>query len=361
MNTINNIIFFLILIIFIGCGNKENSKKEVILKPVKYSVVKLTGGLQEKNFSGTSQSGSQAKLSFRANGLITKLNVKVGSRVKKGQLLAKLDSKDSQLGYENAKTNLINAEIQLKTAKSSLNRIKQLYLANNASLNDYEKAKSSFSTANSSFESAKKSLDLKASQLEYSKIISPTNGVVTAVNSEINEFINAGSPVVVISSQKDNIEINIGIPEAYISKVKNGKYVKVNFSSIPNKEFKGVITEVGYSTAGFLTYPVTVKILNNSSEIRPGMPANVFFKFGNKNELSNLTVNVKAVSEDAEGNFVYVISKDGKDYKVTKQKIEIGPLNNNGFIVLSGLKENDMVAIAGLRSLYNGRKVKLLE
>lgn len=355
------LIIFTITLALISCGGEDTAQKQEKLKPVKYSEVSLFGGIQKKSFTGTSQSGSEAKLSFRANGIITKLNVKVGSRVRKGQLLAKLDSKDARLSYENALSSLKNSEIQLQTAKSALERTKKLYMTNNASLNDYEKAKSSFASARSGNESAQKKLDLQKSQLEYTKIVSPTNGVVTAVNSEINEFAGAGTPIIIINSGKDDMEVNVGIPEAYISQVKQGENVDVTFSSDVGTTYKGVITEVGFSTAGFLTYPVIVKVLNTKGNIRPGMPADIVFSFGSADNKSQLIVPVKAVGEDNTGNFVFVLNKKEGHYLVKKQNIKIGALSNRGFSVVEGVKEGDKVAIAGMRSLYDGRKVLLLE
>lgn len=353
--------FAIFIILLSACGKKGKQKPAEILKPVKYAIVTFSGGIQERNFNGISQSGSEAKLSFRANGLIVAMKVKTGDRVKYGQLLARIDSKDAQLAYEKAKAALENAKIQLETASSGLERIKQLYTSNNASLNDYEQAKSAYANAQSGYQTAKKSLDLQASQLQYTKIKAPTDGIITAVNAEINEFAQAGAPVIVISSKEEDIEINIGVPEIYITKIVLGDMVTVKFPSIKNKSFKGTITEVGYSTAEFVTYPVIVRILEPSKDIRPGMPVDVTFTFGEKSEDAKLAVPVKAVGEDHEGNFVYVLKPGNGHYLAQKTLIEIGALLPEGFQVISGLKDGDIVAVAGISSLYHGRKVKLME
>ncbi|MCD4770359.1 MAG: hypothetical protein K8R35_09345, partial [Bacteroidales bacterium] len=86
----------------------------------------------------------------------------------------------------------------------------------------------------------------------------------------------------------------------------------------------------------------------------------VSFKFGNSDNASQLVVPLKAVGDDPDGNFVFVLEENGDHYLAKKTKIEIGALVSEGFIVQTGLKEGDFVAIAGIRGLFNGKKVTLL-
>ena len=92
------------------------------------------------------------------------------------------------------------------------------------------------------------------------------------------------------------------------------------------------------------------------------MPAEVSFEFGSKDTKAKLLVPIKAVGEDENGNFVFLLikNKDG-NYKVKKQTIKIGDLSNEGFTVVSGVKENDLVATAGLRTLHDDMTVSLLK
>jgi RND family efflux transporter MFP subunit len=355
------ILSLIAIALIFACSSNQKKEEKKIYKPVKFSYVQLSDGVQTKVFNGVSQSGQESKLSFRTNGLITYLKVKTGNRVKAGQLLARVDDKDVRLSFEKAKSALLSAEIQMQTAKSSFNRTKKLYASNNVSLSDYEKAKNGFANAQSGYQNALRTLDLQKSQLEYTKIIAPTNGIVTAVNAELNEFAGAGNPIIVISAQDKDIEINVGVPEVYISKINLGDKLEVKFTSLPNKKYKGVVTEIGYSSAGSATYPVIVRLTNQTKEVRLGMPANVEFKFGNKTKDVKITVPVKAVGEDQNGNFVFVLTKKDDHYVAQKAQIKLGALLPEGFQVLEGVKENDIVAIAGVRTLFTGMEVKLLK
>lgn len=348
-----------ILLFFTACGEKADTAPPEIIKPVKYGEVNQRGGIVTKTFNGTSQSGSQTNLSFRANGLITKLNVKVGDRVKKGQLLAELDKKDIALNYEKAKASEKNAKIQLENSRSSLDRMKLLYQSNSISLAEYEQAKNSFSNAQSNYETAKRSLDLQGSQFSYAKIVAPTKGVISAVNSEVNEFAQAGSPVLVMNSGDGDIEVNVGIPGTYINDLENGDSVIV---TINGGQLDGVITEIGFSNGSSATYPITIKLTQADMSVKPGMSASATFRFGNESEGSDqVVVPVKAVGEDHEGNFAYFLEPKENHCIARKRKITIGNLTNEGFVVTEGLEKGDKVAIAGLSSLYEGMKVNLLE
>lgn len=351
----------LCLMLLYACGDDRNSAAEEILKPVRYAEVVLSGGQQQRTFNGTSQSGSEADLSFQTSGRIKNINVKVGDRVRRGQLLAQIDQNDIVLSYEKAKAALQSSEIQLQTMKSSLDRIKRLYQANNASLSDYEQAKNNYAASSANYQSAKKNLDLESSKFNYAKITAPANGVVTAVNAKVNEFAQAGSPVISINSGSDDIEVRVGMPERYIAQIRQNDPVSVHFQSIAGSSFEGSISEVGFASSSASTYPVVVKLLNPTDNIRVGMPADVSFTFGDKNQKGRLIVPIKAVGEDTNGNFVYMLTEESEGiYTVKKQKVEIGELLPEGFEIRSGLSDGDLVATAGLRSLYDDRKVTLL-
>ncbi len=348
------------LILLSSCGNPGEPKKTALVKPIRYGVAESFGGLTTRTFNGITRSGSETNLSFRSGGLLTQLNVAVGQRIKKGQLLAQLDQTDQLLALEQAQFDVANAKVQLKTASSGFDRIKQLYQTNNASLSDYERAKSSLSNAQSSYEISLKRLDKQRSQLSYTIINAPMSGIVSSVNVETNEVIRPGQSILIMSREgADDIEAQVGVPEKYISQVKQGSHTKTKIPTL-SKEFDGVITEVGYSSSGG-TYPVVNSLTNPTDAVRPGMPVEVTFTFGDKDQERQLIVPVKAVGEDENGQFVYILNPVGDEiYEAKRKTIETGSLTSGGFIVRSGLAEGQIIAVAGLRTLYDGMKVTLL-
>jgi multidrug efflux system membrane fusion protein len=356
--------FTLLLLIALSSGCQNEVVPEEQIRPVKYARVEQAGGNKERTYAGITRSASLTNLSFRTGGLLLELNAQVGERVRKGSLLARLDQKDAKLAYEQAMVDVQNAKAQFDAASSGFQRAKQLYETNNASLSDYEAAKSSYSSAQSAYEISLKRLDLQQSKIDYTEIIAPMNGIISAVQSEVNEVVQSGRTIIVMSREDNSdMEVEVGLPERYISEIKNGDFVIVRINSI-NGTFPGLVTEVAYSSSGSgATYPVTVALdIRSNQNIRPDMPAEVTFSFGSAREESFLVAPLKAVGSGVDGNHVFTLETTDEEgiYLAQKVAVELGVITKDGYIIRSGLEEGDLVAVAGLRVLYDGRKVKLL-
>ena len=353
--------FLAALGLWTGCGGEPEAAQPAI-RPVKYAEVRPASAVQSQRFAGTAKAGIEAKLSFRAGGLIESIGAKVGDHVAAGQRLATLDNRDAILAHQRAKAALENARVQKANAQSMLTRVRQLYQANNVSLAEYEQAKNGLASATSSYESAQKSLDLQERQLGYNAIYAPVAGIVTAVHNEVNEVIQAGAPLVELSAGED-IEMEVGVPEGYIAQIQTGQPVHVRFSALPGLDFAAQVREIAYALDASSTYPVIVRLADPSPSIRPGMAGEVEFRFGSGEPSEDpLVVPVKAVGEDANGQYVFVIEAVDKGLgAVHRRPIRIGKLLADGFVVEEGLVERELVATAGLRSLLDGMKVRLLQ
>jgi len=351
-----------LLLFAVSCSDNKSEQPEVI-RPVRYQQVLLAGSEQNRTFSGTSKAGTEAKLSFKVGGTLNSVQVKVGDRLKKGALIASVDDSDAQLNYEKALVALEKSRVQKETAKSTLDRVKGLYENNNVSLQDYEAAKTTYATANAAHDADKRNVDLQKRKLEYYKLYAPISGIVTAVNAEKNENIRSGQ-IIAVMNVGDEIEITVGVPESFISKTKAGGGVTVKFASIPGQVFDGVISEVAYNiNSTSSTYPVTVTLSAPTKDIRPGMSADVTFVFSDEgnNAPQKIIAPVAAVGKDTKGNFVFVLIKDSDSaYRVEKRMITVGELLPEGFEIITGLSENELIATAGLNTLMDGMKVRLL-
>ncbi len=353
--------FLFLLIIFGSCKEKVETNEEV-LRPVKFEVVGTSNGQSVRTFSGTVKAGDEIELSFRANGIITELNAKVGQQVKKGDLIAKLDNVQANLAYEQAKSAVKAAQSALNTSKSNLDRVKSLYEKGSNSLSDYENAKNSYQSALDQFESAKRNRSIQSSQIGYGIIRAPKSGIIASKSASLNENASAGKTIAVLNAGK-GINVMVGLPENVINKVKLDIETTLTFSAIEGEAFKGTIIEIApILDANSATYPIKIDIVKPTDAIKPGMAANITFDFIDSIKTTDnaLIVPVKAVGEDGNGRFVFlIISEDGKTGQIKKQVVEIGELTSSGFKILGGLKSGDKIATAGLQSLLDGQKVKL--
>ncbi|EAY23986.1 efflux RND transporter periplasmic adaptor subunit [Microscilla marina] len=354
------ITLFTLALFVAACGSKKTTKKEVI-RPVRYQQVHKSGGKSSRTFSGVARASTETRLSFKVSGTIQVLNVKVGQQVKAGQLIASVDAADYVLQYEDAKASLRNVEAQRQNAQSSYNRLRQLYENNNASLSDYEKAKTGYESAKATVNSIKKKIALAQSQINYTKIVAPRDGVVAEVLVETNENVSPGRPIVQLDSGKE-LEVKVDIPEVFIAKVKSGDTVQMRFSAQPQTLYKGIVHEVAFTASrGKTTYPVTVKILNPDQNMRPSMTCNVTFVFDYGIATPKMLVPAIAVRQDVQGKRYVFTVKDvkGESSKVVKQVVKVGDLTEEGIEIMQGLKESELVVTAGVSKLKDGQKVRL--
>ncbi|MFQ6114519.1 MAG: efflux RND transporter periplasmic adaptor subunit, partial [bacterium] len=143
---ISSVFVGVISLTFLACGGGEQ-KVEEIIRPVRYQQVYSTGGSRVRSFSGTARSGVESKLSFKVAGTVLEVPVKVGDKVRSGQLIARLDPKDYQLKVQQADASLARAKAEERNAKADYERIRALYENNNASKDDLDAARAGFESA----------------------------------------------------------------------------------------------------------------------------------------------------------------------------------------------------------------------
>jgi len=350
---------FLALVLVISCGEKQ-VKEEVVLRPVAFGEVAYLGSEKMRQFSGSAKTEKIVNLSFRGSGIITKLDMKLGQKVKKNQLLGSLDNVSARLSYESSIESKNSSESQMNTAKLTLNRIRILYEKGSSSLSDYESAKNSYRTAVASFESAKRSVAIQQDKIQYGYLYALEDGIIATVSAEVDENVSPGQVVGVLNAGTA-IEISLGLPESVINDINQGMNVKVQFTAIENDMFNAVVTEIAPSIdSNTSTYPVTVTIKDKDERIKSGMVATVLFEFDTGVILEKqLVVPTKAVGEDSNGRFVFVVDDSKDKIFVKKKTIIIGDFTQEGIIIKSGLKLGEKVATAGLQTLLDGQQVKL--
>ncbi|TPN88059.1 efflux RND transporter periplasmic adaptor subunit [Aquimarina algicola] len=347
------------MILLVSC-TEEKKKEEVFLRPVKSQEVGYLGNNKIRTFSGFAETDKVIDLSFRNTGIISQFDIKLGQKVSKGQLLAKLDNVQARLSYEQSVAQLNTAESQLNTAKLSLDRVRSLYEKESASLSNFESAKNAFKTAQQNYESAKRGVAIQQDQISFGHLYAPEDGIISAVSSEINENVSPGQPIATLDAGRD-MEISLGIPESTINEVKQGDTADVSFTALPGKLFKATITEVAPSiSAQTATYPIRITLLDSTKDVKSGMAANVTFNFGNTISSEKVViVPTSAVGEDHNGRFVLLIVEEGDNAVIKKQTVTTGNLTTEGFEITSGVSAGQRIATAGLQTLLDGQRVKI--
>ena len=333
---------------------------EPVIRPVRHVIVQATGGQRTRTFSGVARAGVESALSFRVAGTIARLDIEVGDRVRAGSPIAELDPVDYELQVREAEASLRQAEARAGNAEADLRRVRSLYENDNAARTDLDAATAAADSAAAQVESVAQRLDLARRQVDYTRLAAPAAGAIADVLAEVNENVSPGQPVVVLASGSAP-EVGFAVPEALIREVRDGMPVAVSFDAMPGARFDGVVTEVGVTTtATGTTFPVTVRLGAEASEIRSGMAAVVDMVLGDEDAPDRFILPGHAVGEDRGGRFVFVAepSADGPAV-VRRRPVTVGAFAAGGLEVLDGLAEGDRVVVAGVNRLQDGDEVRL--
>lgn len=403
------IIFLILLIIFgvvaIGYFLSKDKTEEIAVRTGKVTVRTIT---QKVNAIGSLHPETEVKISSEASGEIIQLPVMEGDTVKKGQLLAKIkpDIIKTQLdqyqaAVDGAKTDINYQKSALEKAEQDFNRTRDLFEKQYVSKQDLDRAKISLDQARSQYqnslaryEQTKASLRQIQKSADRTTIVSPIDGIVTALNVELGEKVlgtvqNMGTEMMVVSDlSMMNTKVEVGENDIVLISV--GDTADIEIDAFPDRVFKGVVKEIGHSAKTSATgtqdqvinFDVKVRLLELDPKMRPGMSCNVDIATETHYNvlsvpLQSVTVRVSANKQQDNDDFkirkvehkedkmeqtpqsvVFVVDKN----KVKAVPVEVG-ISDEGFIeIKSGLKEDEEIVTGSFsaisKELEDGSKIK---
>jgi RND family efflux transporter MFP subunit len=344
-----------------GCGG-EPPEAAPQLRPVRTMLVEASGGGVTRILAGVARAGVESRLSFRVSGTAQSVNVTLGDRVRRGQVLARLDPTDYELMLEEAEAGLAQAQAGLRRSEADYERVRALYENNNASKGELDAARAGAESAEAQVEAGEKRLQQARQQVGYTVLRAPSDGAIAAVDLEVNENVQGGQQVFLLTAGAE-LEIEVAVPEVLIAQVGVGQPVSVRFDALPGRRMGAKVTEVGIAAIGAAsTFQVTAALVDAPAEIRSGMAAEVTFTF-DEGQTDRLVVPAVAIGEDRDGRFVFVLERgDGGDGTVRRRPVRIGKPQSSlaGIEVLDGLEVGEEVVTAGVRRLTDGMAVRVL-
>lgn len=309
-------------------------------RPVKVIQLDIGKGNRERVLPAEVRASDKAALSFRVAGQIAKINVRPGAHVKTGDVLAELDNDLYQQQYEVAKA-------QYELAKVLFERNSSLVEQGVVSRNDYDQSKSDFTIATAALNKAK-------TDLTYTKLVAPYDGVISKRNRRAFEFVKAQEAVLGIRTESF-IDVGFQLPEQFVGAIQSQSQQGKPVNSIEVKfdsrqiwypaTLKEMSTLADASTGSYtliLTLPMPEKL-----NVLPGMAASVKVKLPYRGSQSNPTIPAGAIVEQQGQSFVYRWLPN--DRKVEKVAVT---LQDNQLI--SGMEDGDWLVIAGAAELADG-------
>lgn len=337
-----------------GCEQEKAEAAKPEVRPVKVVEVEKNTTGQKLEYSGSVRSRTEMNLAFRVAGKITERLVDIGDRVKKGDVLARLDPTDYRLAMESAKANLDSATKALETARLANERAKALFESHAVPKSQVEQAQLAYDQANSARIAASASLDQAENQLSYTDLKSDREGIVASLSAERGQVVSAGSPVLTVVAD-DEKEVQIAVPESEISRFRPGDRVRVSFWADDRLEMAGTVREVSASAdPQSRTFSVRVSLPKNDT-VLIGMTATVKTEGGNGE--GGLIVPLTALSQRGNDKIVWTV--DPAQSKVHARTVSVSSFTDGGVDVASGLKPGDLVVAAGVQFMRENLTVKL--
>ncbi len=273
-------------------------------------------------------------LSTEMPGTITKINVHVGDQVSKGQVLAETDARAIQQSIADLQT---NAEL-----------VNQVYDKQKNLWDQKIGTEIQFLQAKTNKESMERKMASLQEQLRMSKIISPIDGTVDAVDVKLGQTVSPGMPSIRVINYS-NLKVKADVSENYASKIHKGSPVIVRFPDTSDSLYTTVSfvsRAINNSTRSF-----TVEVLlNNNKEYHPNMVAKLSIN-DYQSAQPIITVPVRIVQKDENSALFVYISEKGK---AKKQLVTLGKEYNGKAEIKSGLKEGDAIVTAGYDLINEG-------
>ncbi|MDR2562583.1 MAG: efflux RND transporter periplasmic adaptor subunit [Prevotellaceae bacterium] len=340
-----NILIVFYTAIFLLSACKEQNRQSESVPIVKISEVLKYGEEKAVSFPGKVKASSEINLAFRISGPIAKINVKEGEFIKKGQVLAEMDSRDYAIQFS-------ATEAEYKQVKAEAERVIQLYEKQSVPENDYDKAVSGLQQITAKYDAHKNALN-------DTKLIAPFDGYVQKRYFDKDETISAGMPVLsIISSDMPEVEINIPAGE-FIRRDKFGKFA-CSFAIYPDKIFPLELIAINQKANLNQLYTARLKMIGDKKTQLPtaGMSTivDIYFK---PEDTDLLTIPIGSMFEKNGQSCVWIYDKNSQTVNI--RNITITEIQINGMLVVSrGLEAGEKVVTAGVRSLSDGEKIKLL-
>ena len=344
-----------LLIILSGCrGGEDDVKAEV--RPVRTVTIENRDSSGKIALTGRIQSQSEVNQAFRLDGQLIERTVEIGDSVKKGQLLARLDSQNEESGLQSAQAQLIAAQVLLVDARNNFVRMRNLVADAAVSRADFDNAEAVLKTSEARVKSVQSQVELAQNRLGFTRLFADVSGLVTARGPDAGEVVSAGRMIVQIA-RVGALDAVFDVPASVKDAVTRNAAISVFLTSDPKVVAEGRVREVSPRADPVTgTFAVRIELLNPPAAMRLGSTVT-----GRVSLASALGIEIpaSALFRSAGKPSVWVV--DAGSMKVSERVIEIQANDSTKIRVASGLVAGDIVVTAGVQALRPGQKVRLLE
>ncbi|OGW56113.1 MAG: efflux transporter periplasmic adaptor subunit [Nitrospirae bacterium RBG_16_43_8] len=293
------IVIVLGIIAFFAFRKKENGLSFRTEKISKGNIVATVTA------SGNINAVTTVLIGTQVSGTIKSIYADFNSPVKNGQLIAQIDPAIFEAQVEQARANFLSAKANLEKSEASfidanrtMERNKALFSKDLIARSEVDTAETNYETSKAQINASKAqvaqteaSLKVAETNLRYTRIISPVNGVVVSRNVDVGQTVAASfqTPTLfTIAQDLTKMQIDTNVAEADIGRIQVGQLVEFTVDAYPDSPFKGSVSEIRnapINVQNVVTYDVVVKVQNPELKLKPGMTANVIFIVLSENDV----------------------------------------------------------------------------
>ncbi|MGE5351968.1 MAG: efflux RND transporter periplasmic adaptor subunit [Acidobacteriota bacterium] len=270
---------------YIFASGKNDKDTYRFVKVQKGSIEELVSSTGVLNPVVTVQVGSQV------SGTISKIFTDFNHKVKKGDLIALIDTTFLSASVRDAQSSLDKSQAQFTQAQKDLDRVKIMVQKNLAAQTDLETAQYNYAVARAAVKSAQASLDRAKINLRYAKITAPINGTVIARNVDVGQTVAASlqAPTLfLIANDLSRMQIIANVDESDIGQIKDGQNVTFTVQAYPDKTFDGLVQQIRLQPTtiqNVVNYSVVINVNNDEGYLMPGMTATINFQIANADDV----------------------------------------------------------------------------
>jgi len=335
-----------------ACSRGDIDTSELI-RPVRVLELQSSGSTFEESFPGQIEPRYQANLSFQVGGKLVSRLVDVGDRVKKGQVLAKLDPQDLGLALQAAQAGFDAAATEHAQLKTDLDRAKTLKQQNFISQAELDRRQLAFDAAASRLSQARAQLSTQSNQRQYGDLRAPNDGVISAVYAEAGQVMAPGQAVVQYANENE-VQVSMAVPESRVTDIKVGQSATVLLWS-DKESLSAKVREVSpVADPVTRTFAVLLDVSDPGRASRFGMSATV--QFSKAAQANAFKLPISALVAEHTGAFVWVF--DEAQGVVNKRIVQPSDVSESDFLVKEGLNNGELIVTAGTHVLNEGQKVR---
>lgn len=287
------------------------------------------------------KTGAEVRVGAQVSGIVRKLNVTVGSRIQRGDVIAEIDARPIEAQVNQARTQVEMDQVALAKAQRDLSRGQQLLSAGLVPRQQAEDLNWQYKNAQAKLANSQSNLAAAELTLSYTTIEAPISGIVSSVSTQEGETVAASfaAPTFVTIVQDNALELVAMVDETDIANVRPGDPVTFTVEAYTSREFQGTVKRIDPTAtivSGVVNYQVVIAIRKGVQFLKPDMTANVSIQTAKRQALVLPSV---AIHRDGIGSFVYLL-RDGKQ---EKHDVSVGARDATVTEIVGGLKTSDRV------------------